>query len=645
MSESRKGDKMSRKQVWGSTLGLGMLTIAMAWRWIWPSVSQIEWSKPDTSGTAEARIQALVEQDQAQATEALTEAAPVEPSATATIEDLPATELDAEAAANRDELLEQAKQAMTAKHWLQPENENALYLYTQALLLDPANSQARIGREALLDALITEAGNALDEGDDGLARDLIAALDRYELTDKRLPALARRVSVLPDIAAALTQAAERLAAGQLLDPDGASALDSYRAVLTLDPRNRAGQRGLDDLAATLLDQALAAASRESFAEAFGLLSEATAIAPGNKRLKEVQDKVTNFRDRFADDLLARAELALKARDRSRAATLLEEARALGLSDERLANVARQLSNAQLYANYQPGEAFTDNFLDRSATGPTLVVVPVGTFWMGSNEQEAGRHGNEGPRHQVRIEQPFALARTEITVSQFRKFINATKYATDAEKVGEASQYDEKTGRITRQRGITWRNDYLGGRAKTTDPVLYVSWNDATAYADWLSVSTGQRYRLPSEAEFEYALRAGTESSYWWGEGSPQSVVGNLTGEGDRSRSRRTWTKAFNNYRDGYWGPAPVAQFAANPFGLYDMGSNLSEWVEDCWHDNFLRAPDTGAAWVNRGCTGRTIKGGSWGSSPEDVRSAYRLGVSADTRTARIGFRVARDLSP
>ncbi|AVP98944.1 sulfatase-modifying factor protein [Ahniella affigens] len=644
MSESRQGDKMSRKQVWGSTLGLGMLAIAMAWRWIWPSLSQIDWSKPDTPNPVEARIQALAEQAHAAPAEDEPDAAPVEADAMATIEDMPAAELDAEAAAKRDELLEQAKQATTAKHWLQPENGNALSLYTQALLLDPANSQARIGLEALLDSLFNEAGNALDEGDDALALDLVAALDRYELTDKRLPALARRVSVLPAIADALTEAAERFAAGHLLDPDGASALDSYRAVLSLDPRNRAGKRGLDDLAATLLNQALAAASSESFAEAFGLLNEATAVAPGNPRLKEVQDKVTNFRDRFADDLLARAELALKARERSRAEALLEEARALGLSDDRLANVARQLNNAQLYGNYQPGETFSDNFLDRSATSPTMVVIPIGTFSMGSDEQEPGRHGNEGPRHLVRIEQPFALARTETTVSQFRKFVNATKYVTDAEKVGEASQYDEKTGRITRQRDINWRNDYLGGRAKTSDPVLYVSWNDAMAFAEWLSRSTGQRYRLPSEAEFEYALRAGTESPYWWGEGSPQTVVGNLTGEGDRSRSRRTWTKAFDNYRDGYWGPAPVAQFAANPFGLYDLGSNLSEWVEDCWHDNFLRAPDTGAAWVNRGCTGRTIKGGSWGSAPEDVRSAYRLGVSADTRTARIGFRVARDLS-
>lgn len=636
---------MSRKQIWGSALGLGMLAIAMAWRWIWPTLSQIEWSKPDIADSGEARIQALAEQDRVETAEAATEAAPVEPAATATIEDMPATALDAEATASRDELLARAEQAMAVKHWLQPEGDNALYLYTQVLLLDPASSKARIGREALLDALIEEAGNALDDSDDALARDLIAALDRYELTDKRLPALARRVSVLPDIAKALAQAAERLSAGQLLDPDGASALDSYRAVLSLDPRNRAGQRGLDDLAASLLDQALAAASRESFAEAFSRLSEATAVAPGNKRLKEVQDKVTTFRDRFADDLLARAELALKARDRNRAETLLKEAQALGLGGDRVANVAGLLNNAQLYANYQPGETFSDNFLDRSATGPTLVVIPVGTFWMGSDEQEAGRHSNEGPRHQVRIEQPFALARTETTVSQFRKFVNAAKYVTDAEKAGEASQYDEKTGRITRQRGVTWRNDYLGGKAKNSDPVLYVSWHDAVAYVEWLTRSTGQRYRLPSEAEFEYALRAGTESSYWWGEGSPTRVVGNLTGEGDRSRSRRTWTKAFNNYRDGYWGPAPVAQFSANPFALYDMGSNLSEWVEDCWHDNFLRAPDTGAAWVNRGCTGRTVKGGSWGSAPEDVRSAYRLGVSPDTRTARIGFRVARDLSP
>jgi formylglycine-generating enzyme required for sulfatase activity len=117
----------------------------------------------------------------------------------------------------------------------------------------------------------------------------------------------------------------------------------------------------------------------------------------------------------------------------------------------------------------------------------------------------------------------------------------------------------------------------------------------------------------------------------------------LTGDGDRSRSKRAWGNAFRHYRDGFWGPAPVARFEANAFGLHDMGSNVSEWVEDCWHQNYLRAPEDGSAWVNRGCTRRVIRGASWGSEPDKARAAYRLGVNADTSSARVGFRVARDL--
>ena len=129
----------------------------------------------------------------------------------------------------------------------------------------------------------------------------------------------------------------------------------------------------------------------------------------------------------------------------------------------------------------------------------------------------------------------------------------------------------------------------------------------------LSLSiNGEEISFHTLAEFEFALRAGTTTAYWWGDGHPTRVVGNLTGEGDRSRSKRTWAKAFANYRDGYWGPAPVARFEANGFGLYDLGSNVSEWTEDCWHQNFLRAPEDGSAWVNRGCVKRVVRGGSWG---------------------------------
>jgi formylglycine-generating enzyme required for sulfatase activity len=229
------------------------------------------------------------------------------------------------------------------------------------------------------------------------------------------------------------------------------------------------------------------------------------------------------------------------------------------------------------------------------------------------------------------------------VAEFRRFVRESGYRSDAEQQGDSSTYDERTGRIVKRGGVSWENDFQGGRAKSGEPVVHVSWNDAAAYAQWLSEMTGQRYRLPSEAEFEFALRAGTTTAYWWGDGAPDRQVGNLTGEGDRSRSKRTWAKAFEGYRDGYWGPAPVARFEANGFGLFDMGSNVSEWVEDCWHQNFLRAPEDGSAWVNRGCSKRVVRGASWGSDPDQARSAYRLGVAADTRSARVGFRVAREL--
>src|SRR5690606_13753338 len=108
-------------------------------------------------------------------------------------------------------------------------------------------------------------------------------------------------------------------------------------------------------------------------------------------------------------------------------------------------------------------------------------------------------------------------------------------------------------------------------------------------------------------------------------------------------SRRNWVNAFPDYNDGYWGPAPVRSFEPNRFGIYDIAGNVSEWVEDCWHDNFQRAPTDGSAWVNPGCTRRVLRGASWASAPDQVRSAFRLNASSSTVNPRLGFRVARDL--
>ena len=177
-------------------------------------------------------------------------------------------------------------------------------------------------------------------------------------------------------------------------------------------------------------------------------------------------------------------------------------------------------------------------------------------------------------------------------------------------------------------------------------MVHVSANDAQAYADWLSQQTGQRYRLPSEAEFEYALARRQRQALSLGRRAPPRSVGNLTGGSDVSPSGRHWSNAFAGYGDGYWGPAPVGSFAAECIRPDDMGGNVSEWVADCWHDSYRRAPADGAAWVNPGCRTRVVRGGSWASSPAQARSAWRSASDADTTNARLGFpRGARAVSP
>ena len=175
------------------------------------------------------------------------------------------------------------------------------------------------------------------------------------------------------------------------------------------------------------------------------------------------------------------------------------------------------------------------------------------------------------------------------------------------------------------------------------PVLHVSAKDAGAYVEWLSAQSGRRYRLPSEAEFEYAFRAGSSARYPWGEGVPPEGAGNMTGTLDQSPGGRRWGNAFPNYGDGYWGPAPVASFSPNSWGVHDLAGNVSEWMGDCWHASYRRAPGDGSAWFNPGCRDQVIRGGSWASSPAQTRASWRALASVDTTNARIGFRVARDL--
>ncbi len=627
-------ERMQKRELYGAVAGVALLAFAMAWRWLFPWLERIDWSRP-APPVVEA-VPERVKQLAAQAQQPTPEV----------IEDEPVPvpgKLDAEQRKQVDAWLASADDAVAERRWLSPEDDNALRWFGDVLKLDPGNGKARIGRSAVLDALFAQADQQLDDGDAKVAEDVLAALDAHAIQDRRAPALALRITRLSELRTQLAEAAQRLAAGAVFEPSDASAVAAFRDALALDPRNRAAAKGLADIEGQVLDDALRAASEQRFADADALLVKASSIGAESSRRAESERKIAELKARAGEDFLLRAEAALAARDLVNASILLEQARALGVAAERLATIEQRRTNAALYANYQPGEGFSDTFKDRSGEGPQLVVVPVGEFLMGSPDSESGRNAAEGPQHPVRITRPFALARNEISVAEFRRFVRESGYRSDAEQRGDSNAYDERTGRIVKRSDVSWDNDFQGGRAKSAEPVVHVSWNDAVAYAQWLSNVTGQRYRLPTEAEFEFALRAGTTTAYWWGDAHPSRVVGNLTGEGDRSRSKRTWAKAFANYRDGFWGPAPVARFEANGFGLYDLGSNVSEWTEDCWHQNFLRAPEDGSAWVNRGCTKRVVRGGSWGSEPDQARSAYRLGVAADTGSARVGFRVAREL--
>jgi formylglycine-generating enzyme required for sulfatase activity len=429
----------------------------------------------------------------------------------------------------------------------------------------------------------------------------------------------------------------------LYEPAGESALDSYRAALAHDPSHGAAKQALSEIEAVALKQALGLASQNDFPGADRLLALSDTIKSDVALEGDTKRRVGELKRDYARGLIDRATAALDAQNLALAEPLLAEAEALGVAGDLVAPLRMRLGNARIYEHHNPGEVISDAFVDHTGNGPELVVIPLGSFEMGAAERESGRRDDELPRHTVQIGHPFALGLTEITVAEFRRFIEASNYQTDAEKAGQSSYYDEANGRISLGPDITWEKDYKGEKAAPDLPVIHISWNDAAAYAAWLALRTGHGYRLPSEAEFEYAQRAGSNGPYWWGAGSPAKPVENVTGDGDRSPSRRSWTKSFARYTDGYWGPAPVKHFAANPFGLYDIAGNVSEWVDDCWHDTYLRAPADGTAWVNKGCERRVVRGGSWGSAPEQVRSASRIATPVEVHSPRIGFRVVREL--
>lgn len=539
-------------------------------------------------------------------------------------------------------LLDRADKALQADR-LVGGKDSAAAMFS-AVLKEKADSQRALGgMDEVRARLAAEIEQDIALGDADAARDGLAALKGVSSSAAEAAPLQQKLAILDKVRPMLGKAASQLQEGKAELPRGDSALDTYRAVLQIDPDNAVAEQGVIQVQRAVLDKALAAVAQNDFAAADAALAEAATILPESQGLQDTRGRIEGMRRQSGSAMLAQARSALDAGNIELAQQLATKAQQISPDLAGIDDFNERVTNARLYASYKPGQVFADRFVDSTGQAPPLVVLPTGHFMMGSPDGERGHDANESPAHGVQVDKGVGMGRSAVTIGQFRDFVRASGYVPQSQSLGGGSVYDEQSGGLRDDASATWQDDYAGKPGQERLPVINVSWNDAKAYADWLSQRTGKKYRLASEAEFEYALRAGSTSRYWWGDDNPTSRVENLTGGNDRSGSGRRWSNAFGGYKDGYWGPAPAMSFTPNPFGLYDMGGNVSEWVGDCWHDNYIRAPRTAEAWVNPGCSRRVVRGGSWGSAPDMVRSAYRQGADADLRSARVGFRVVREL--
>jgi formylglycine-generating enzyme required for sulfatase activity len=262
--------------------------------------------------------------------------------------------------------------------------------------------------------------------------------------------------------------------------------------------------------------------------------------------------------------------------------------------------------------------------------PQMIVIPRGKFLMGAPANEEGSRDDERPQHEVRIDYAFALGQHTVTVDAFKAFVAETNHDTGKSAfVWTGNEWKNTPGK-------GWRDP---GFAQTgAHPVCCVNWEDAQAYLAWLNDKAGltdrpDAYRLPSEAEWEYACRAGTTTPFSFGatiSTAQANYDGNYTyGPGKKGEWRQKTT--------------PVGSFPANAFGLHDMHGNVWEWCQDCWNANYNGAPSDGSAWTTGDCTSRVLRGGSWNDSPQVLRSAYRGWGSPTNRDLNRGFRLARTL--
>jgi len=261
------------------------------------------------------------------------------------------------------------------------------------------------------------------------------------------------------------------------------------------------------------------------------------------------------------------------------------------------------------------------------TCPEMKVLPDGRFKQGSATGYSSAH----LVHWVAVRRPIAMSTKPVTIEDFRQFITAT-----GRVMRGCDTYD---GKWKTHPDLGW--DRPGFSQTSDEPVTCVSWNDAEAYAKWLSAKTGHHYRLPSASEWEYAARAGTDNPRPWG--SEDRAACASANVADASAARRYPGSTVFPCDDGFVNTAPAGAFRPNSFGLNDMLGNVLQWTEDCWHDTYAAAPIDGSAWLDGDCSRHEVRGASWFSPPSSVRLDYRDRFPPDYRSSALGFRLVREI--
>jgi formylglycine-generating enzyme required for sulfatase activity len=283
----------------------------------------------------------------------------------------------------------------------------------------------------------------------------------------------------------------------------------------------------------------------------------------------------------------------------------------------------------------PVQSFKD-----CADCPEMVVIPAGRFVMGTAPGEEEREwlsvqyrNRSHPQHAVDVKS-FSAGKFEVTRGQYRVFAEATGRSSEGCFVWTGAEFELDPTK-------DWRNP--GYAQDDRHPVACVSWDDASAFVRWLSQKTGKGYRLLTEAEWEYAARAGTASARFWGDAGDMACgYANGADHTTRAQVRGASDWQVVDCYDQFAYTAPVGSYRPNAFGLHDMLGNVWEWTQDCWNESYRGAPTDGSAWTAGDCFLRMVRGGSWEDAPLGLRAAYRVGSPTVIRVYTRGFRVARD---